>query len=330
MIKKISINNTNNKAFLLLAILILFNKPVKCQPAQKEGFAPFANIGVFGMSVNWEYIAQNYEYDCPSNIVLRQFPLILVPVPFFNGGCKYSASKGIFSFKNTADASLSLAGIGTSFTSSVSITPLFSLFARAHVETAWNYGSAYTLIGLYNPEEATYESVTPFAEFSYGMAFGANVLVPITKTNIIKLSYCTDYIAFSAAEDGEPWLCGTEGNCVNGWRYDASALYAHTFEGPKLKMVGISASLCGIYDEDDFAEIYKPYNPGFKTYSVSAVSQFSIIEKQSLVVILKASRNRKFEKDIDEYKPEETLVQKYERAQWCFEGVSLIWTVNLL
>ena len=265
-------------------MLFFFDNSLKCQAARKEGFEPFLNLGFFGMSVNGEQLAQNSDYDWySSNQVLRQIPLFIVPVPFLTGGCKHTLSKGIVSFRNSADMSLSFAGIGASYTSSVSITPLFSVFAKASIGTAWNYGTWVDLIGIYNPAESEYDPLTSFSEFFYGMAFGARAMAPLPKHNIIQLSFNTDYIAFSGADDGEPWVCGTERDCVNGWRYEASAMLAHTFDGPKLKMVGLSSSISGRYSADDFDKVYQPYNPAFKTYSIGAMSQFTLTEKQTLL-----------------------------------------------
>ena len=326
MIRKISI-----RAFFLLAMLFFFDNPLKCLSARKEGFEPFLNLGFFAMSVNGEQLAQNSDYDrYSSNQVLMQIPLFIVPVPFLTGGCKHTLSKGIVSFRNSADMSLSFAGIGASYTSSVSITPLFSVFAKASIGTAWNYGTWVDLIGIYNPAESEYDPLTSFSEFFYGMAFGARAMAPLPKHNIIQLSFNTDYIAFSGADDGEPWVCGTERDCVNGWRYEASAMLAHTFDGPKLKMVGLSSSISGRYSEDDFDKVYQPYNPAFKTYSIGAMSQFTLTEKQSLLLMLNASRKRKFERDTDEYEAEETLMQKYVGAKWGFDGIMIMWNINLL
>ncbi|MBQ1590636.1 MAG: hypothetical protein II077_01155 [Treponema sp.] len=326
MIRKISI-----RAFLLLAMLFFFDNSLKCQAARKEGFEPFLNLGFFAMSVNGEQLAQNSDYDrYSSNQVLRQIPLFIVPVPFLTGGCKHTLSKGIVSFRNSADMSLSFAGIGASYTSSVSITPLFSVFAKASIGTAWNYGNWVDLIGIYNPAESEYDPLTSFSEFFYGMAFGARAMAPLPKHNIIQLSFNTDYVAFSGADDGEPWVCGTERDCVNGWRYEASAMLAHTFDGPKLKMVGLSSSISGRYSADDFDKVYQPYNPAFKTYSIGAMSQFTLTEKQSLLLMLNVSRKRKFERDTDEYEAEETLMQKYVGAKWGFDGIMIMWNINLL
>ena len=325
------IRNISIRAFLLLAMLFFFDNSLKCQAARKEGFEPFLNLGFFAMSVNGEQLAQNSDYDWySSNQVLRQIPLFFVPVPFLTGGCKHTLSKGIFSFRNSADMSLSFAGIGASYTSSVSITPLFSVFAKASIGTAWNYGTWVDLIGIYNPAESEYDPLTSFSEFFYGMAFGARAMAPLPKHNIIQLSFNTDYVAFSGAEDGEPWVCGTERDCVNGWRYEASAMLAHTFDGPKLKMVGLSSSISGRYSEDDFDKFYQPYNPAFKTYSIGAMSQFTLTEKQSLLLMLNVSRKRKFERDTDEYEAEETLMQKYVGAKWGFDGIMIMWNINLL
>ena len=312
-------------------MLFFFDNSLKCQAARKEGFEPFLNLGFFAMSVNGEQLAQNSDYDrYSSNQVLRQIPLFIVPVPFLTGGCKHTLSKGIFSFRNTADMSLSFAGIGASYTSSVSITPLFSVFAKASIGTAWNYGTWVDLIGIYNPAESEYDPLTSFSEFFYGMAFGARAMAPLPKHNIIQLSFNTDYIAFSGADDGEPWVCGTERDCVNGWRYEASAMLAHTFDGPKLKMVGFSSSISGRYSADDFDKVYQPYKPAFKTYSIGAMSQFTLTEKQSLLLMLNVSRKRKFERDTDEYEAEETLMQKYVGAKWGFDGIMIMWNINLL
>ena len=312
-------------------MLFFFDNPLKCQAARKECFEPFLNLGFFAMSVNGEQLAQNSDYDrYSSNQVLMQIPLFIVPVPFLTGGCKHTLSNGIVSFRNSADMSLSFAGIGASYTSSVSITPLFSLFAKANIGTAWNYGTLVGLIGIYNPAESEYDPLTSFSEFFYGMAFGARAMAPLPKHNIIQLSFNTDYVAFSGAEDGEPWVCGTERDCVNGWRYEASAMLAHTFDGPKLKMVGLSSSISGRYSEDDFDKVYQPYNPAFKTYSIGAMSQFTLTEKQSLLLMLNVSRKRKFERDTDEYEAEETLMQKYVGAKWGFDGIMIMWNINLL
>jgi len=318
------------RAIVFMTGLCCFNKSLSCQENKKEGFEPFVDFGIVGMSVNYEQIAQYSDYNYRGNDFLKQFPLYFIPLPYLNGGCKYSTSKGIFSFNNKADLTLSPAGTGTGFSSSVSITPLFSLFANAHIETAWNYGSYIELVGVYNPAKKDYDKLTSFSEFSYGFGFGAVAIVPLPKKNIINLSYKTDYIAFSGAEDGEPWVCGTEYNCVNGWRYDASAMLAHTFNGPKLKMLGISGSASGIYDEDDFNKIYEAYNPGFRTYSISAISNFSLTERQTLMVMAKVSRNRCFELDKNDYEAEETLMQKYKRAKWGFDGIMIMWNIDLL
>ena len=46
--------------------------------------------------------------------------------------------------------------------------------------------------------------------------------------------------------------------------------------------------------------------------------------------MLNVSRNRKFERDTDEYEDEETLMQKYVGAKWGFDGIMIMWNINLL
>ena len=209
---------------------------------------------------------------------------------------------------------------------SIYLTPLLQLTASSGIHSAWNYSSSNPSLGVYNPAKAEYDKLTSFSEFAYNFAGKATVTIPLPQAIILQGSYEHKYVAFTGADDKEPWKCGESGG-VNGWKYQASVMIGKMFECPKLKMIGLIGSAEAWYSDSYFDERYKDYNPDFIEFSIVPMVQFELTKKQSLMAQAVISRDRKFEND--DCDNDQQLLQVYDGTKWRLKTIMAIWHIDL-
>lgn len=320
-----------SKTAALLIFSILLNFFLSAQDSHREeGFDAFANLSFVGFTFSGETLSRSFDWIDSDNEFVKNCPLFFIVAPALSGGVSYTKNQNLLTFINSANLNLSPVGTGSSFDTTLCITPLFSLNAGAHIESAWNYGTYLTSLGVYDPVHAEYDQIDSLSEFSYGVKFEAAATIPLPKSNLLQLSYGTDYIAFSGADDGEPWTCYMQSDCANGWRYKTSAMLSHMFSSKKLKFAGLSFSVDGRYNgNDDYDKIYRDSEPGHTDYTVALMTHFKMSEKQSLMISADVKNKRQFEKDESDFDTEETLLQKYKRDVWRFNNIFLLWNIKL-
>jgi hypothetical protein len=228
--------------------------------------------------------------------VVREIPVIPVFLPSITA--EYNIVKPVQNtklvFNAKALATITVMQAGTAGFVSLMLPPWISLTAGVHIATAWNYGTMFTFLSVYDPSEQDYDSCTSCTEFEYGAKAEIKFTIPYGMY-LFQAGYSSEYIGFTGAENGEVWTCGMNSNCVNGFRYNASFLAGRRLNNLLFKMIGLNASVSGWYSDSYFDDVYKQYDPDFVTVSFSPMIQMQLRKNQSLIIMAVVDRERNFE-----------------------------------
>ena len=105
-------------------------------------------------------------------------------------------------------------------------------------------------------------------------------------------------------------------------------MVAHMFHDTKLlKMAALTGGAHGWYNEDDYDECYKPYNPTYVTFTITPMVQLQPNQKQHIMVMGTIARERQFENE--NFKSKEMLSQVYTSSKWRFKSITCVWSIAL-
>ena len=261
---------------------------------------------------------------------LHNWPFFAFAVPAYMYHFKVQQDFGkLLSFKGLASGDVNFAGVGVKLDAAIELMHLLELGAEANTGTALNYGRTATFMGVYRPEKRKYRRDIMFTEYAYGMRYHTALTIPLlaflpksdwTKI-ILKGTAELRYSAYTGAEDKEVWKAGNE-NMVNGfkYKYGGTLIYMMPFERVPMAMLAVNAS--GFKHEYDFDDVYKDYNPGFVTVSITPMASIKVSKKWNGMLMASVSRDRKFENH--RYPTTEELLQKQVGSEWDLRTVMFI------
>lgn len=235
----------------------------------------------------------------------------------------------LVSVKAGVGGDLGFGGINTQADVSMNLVHLLELGLQPHLGTALNYGETATFMGTYNPEKKDYDQDIIFTEYIYGIKYNASLTIPLlallpksdwTKI-ILKASGEYTYSAYTNADDGEVWKVGAE-NMVNGFRYRWGGTLIYMLPFQRIPMAMVSANVSAFKHEYDFDPVYKDYNPGFKTVSVTPMFSVRMSETWNGMFMSVFSRNRTFENR--HYETTEEMLQKQVGDEWDLRAIMFI------
>jgi len=234
---------------------------------------------------------------------LHNWPFFALVFPLgWNSNLKMEKDLGnLFMLKGLAGFGLTLFGARVRADATVAILRLLELGVEGNVGSAINYGSWATFMGVYNPEKQKFSQDLFFTEFSYGVKYHAAMTLPLMvvlpKSDWTKILLRPTaelmYSAYTGAEDGEVWKAET-GNFVNGYhyRYGGTLMYMLPFE--HFPMAMFAANVSGFLHESDFDDVYKTYDPTFKTVSLSPMLSIKFDDKWGGMLMANFSRDRRY------------------------------------
>lgn len=229
-------------------------------------------------------------------------------------------------FKSFAAGNISLFGLGIKTDVTLDLWHLLEVGVEGGLNSGINYGSWMTSMGVYSPEKQEYSTDWMGTEFAYGVHYHGAVSIPLiaflpksdwTKI-ILKPSASLIYSAYTGADDGEVWKAGGE-NLVNGFRYRVGGTLLYMLPFKSFPMAMISANVSGFKHEYDFDPVYKPYNPGFKTVTVTPMLMMKVSEKWSGMVMVNFGRERVYREY--PYEPDAELSQEYVGSEWGLKAI---------
>lgn len=253
---------------------------------------------------------------------LHNWPFFAVAAPAVSSSYKVEKDFGkAFTLKGDGAASLTPMNMGISSGIGVSLFHLLELGIRGSATSAWNYGKTSTFMGVYDPGEKNFSQDLFLTEGSFSVMYRASVTIPLlaflpkskwTKI-ILKAGANLEYSMYTGAEDGEPWKAGADTR-INGYRGEISGSVMYMLPFKHVNMAMLTAKVSGFLDEDDFDEIYKDYDPDFKTMNITPMVMFKINEKWSGMAMVPIVRERKFNKST--YESNEELMLTKTGTQW--------------
>ena len=208
---------------------------------------------------------------------------------------------------------------------------LLELGVSAGILSAWNYGEYAQFMGKYDPHEKDFDSDIFLTEYAYmtqgrlGLALPLMVFLPKSKWSkiILRLGASLQYYGYTGADDGELWHAGVEVG-VNGWRYDHSATFIYMLPFEHLKMVMIKTSVGGYFNDSQFDDIYKAYDPSFKTVRIQPMMIYKMSEKWVATFMMPIARERKFV--TEDYVARERFLLEQDGSEWNIKTILLIFT----
>ena len=208
---------------------------------------------------------------------------------------------------------------------------LLELGVSAGILSAWNYGEYAQFMGKYDPHEKDFDSDIFLTEYAYmtqgklGLTLPLMVLLPKSKWSkiILRLGASLQYYGYTGADDGELWHAGVEVG-VNGWRYDHSATFIYMLPFEHLKMVMIKTSVGGYFNDSQFDDIYKSYDPSFKTVRIQPMMVYKMSEKWVATFMMPIARERKFV--TEDYVARERFLLEQDGSEWNIKTILLIFT----
>ena len=129
------------------------------------------------------------------------------------------------------------------------------------------------------------------------------------------------YSGYTGADDGEVWKAGSE-NLVNGFKYKCGGTLIYMLPFKRVNMAMVSANVSGFKHAYDFDSVYKDYNPGFKTVSITPMASVKISENWNGMLMAVVSRDRVFENR--RYPTTEEPLQKQVGSEWDLRTVMFI------
>ena len=261
---------------------------------------------------------------------LHTWPFFAFAAPAWNykAEAKYEWGK-LLGFKSFLASDASFAGVGFKLDFAMELIKLLELGVQLNTGTALNYGETATFMGVYNPEKRNYEQDYMFTEYGYGVRYHSALTIPLlaflpksdwTKI-ILKGSAELTYSGYTGARDKQVWKAGNE-NTVNGfkYKYGGTLIYMLPFERVPMAMLAVNAS--GFKHEYDFDKVYKDYNPGFVTVSVTPMASVKVSKIWNGMLMAVIRRDRKFENNT--YPTTEELLQKQVGSEWDLRTIMFI------
>jgi hypothetical protein len=292
--------------------------------------SPFFDIG-FDITGAFE-TERSAGVNWSNNDIVRDVPFIPEAFPAFSVRISYPNP---YTFKPTihdifycgyfCGSSVSPVGITAYATGTVNITPLLTIAAGGQLGTAWNYGSLYTAIGVYDVSENKYRNLSAFGSLFCDFTVSAVLVIPLGPV-IAEFIYVPEFVYLTGAGNGEAWKFSTQSECVNGWRYLYGGMIAYQFP-KKTGMAGIQFIAQGWYLSNYFDEIFQPYDPDFVTFSIIPSFQIQITKKQGLQITVPVSRVRRFENE--NYTTNEILLQNCVGSVWRLVSVNFLWHIQI-
>jgi hypothetical protein len=186
-------------------------------------------------------------------------------------------------------------------------------------------------MGVYDPDKQEFSPDLFLTEFSYGVKYHAGMTLPLmlvlpkSEWTRVLLRPTAElmYSAYTGAEDGEVWKAGN-GNYVNGYHYRWGGTLMYMLPFKHVPMAMFAANVSGFLHESDFDAVYKPYDPTFKTITLTPMLSIKFDDKWGGMLMGNFSRDRKYRHYHFESGTE--LSQERVGSEWGLNSVIL--TVN--
>lgn len=263
---------------------------------------------------------------------LHNWPFFAFAAPAWSSkiGMKSDLGK-MLTFKAAGTYDLSFSGLGLKFDANIELIHLLELGVEPFTGTALNYGETATLMGVYDPEKKDYDQDIIFTDYAYGLRYHAALTLPLLallpKTDwtkiILKGTAELTYSAYTGADDGEIWTAGNSIQ-VNGlkYRYGGTLIYMLPFR--RIPMAMVATNVSAFKHAYDFDPVYKDYNPGFKTISVTPMLSIKVSENWNGMLMAIISRDRVFENS--RYPTTEEPLQKQVDSEWDLRTIMCIFS----
>jgi hypothetical protein len=264
---------------------------------------------------------------------LHSWPFFGFAAPMgWSSDLKADANLGRFvSLKGDIGGNLTLFGFGLKTGLTVELLHLLELGVEGNMGSAINYGSLSTFMGVFDPEKKDYTQDVFLTEFSYGVRYSAGLSIPLmvilpksTWTRIIlrpKASLL--YSGYTGAEDGEVWKAGGA-NMVNGYSFQLGGTLLYMLPFRHFPMAMVSFGVRGFLNESDFDDRYKPYDPGFRTVSVTPMLSIKLNDRWGCMLMVPILRDRRYKNY--RYESGEEMLQERVGAEWTVNAVMLMLT----
>ena len=258
---------------------------------------------------------------------LHNWPFFSIGAPALSSTTKLQKDfSKLLTVTGDANASLTPVNVGATLGTDLQLIHLLEAGVKGSVSSAWNYGRTSTFMGVYDPEERTFDQDIFMTEAAFSITYKAGLSIPLmmflpksdwTKI-ILKVGVSRETSTYTGASDGEPWKAGTDTR-VNGDRGELSGtlMYILPFERLYMAMVTVKASR--FMHEYEFDKIYWEYDPKFLMVGVTPTVMFKMMENWNGMVMVPIMRERKFNKR--RYESNEELMLKRVGAEWHLNAV---------
>ena len=234
---------------------------------------------------------------------LHDWPFFAFASPLgWNSSLKTEKDVGsLVTVKGMTGLGLTLFGVGLRADATVALLRLLELGVEGSVGSAVNFGSCATFMGVYDPDKQEFSPDLFLTEFSYGVKYHAGMTLPLmlvlpksewTRILLRPTAELT-YSAYTGAEDGEVWKAGS-GNYVNGYHYRWGGTLMYMLPFKHVPMAMFAANVSGFLHESDFDAVYKPYDPTFKTITLTPMLSIKFDDKWGGMLMGNFSRDRKY------------------------------------
>lgn len=258
------------------------------------------------------------------------FPLAF-PVAWNTTGTIQKDFGRFITLKGLADGNLSIMDMGINLDAALELMHLLELGVSGNIHSSFNYGDYATFMGVYNPEKGNFDGDTFLTFFAYGAKFRVVATIPLiaflpksdwTKI-ILRPNVSWTYTAYTDADDGEIWKCGSEYS-ANGWRYryGGTLIYILPFKRIPMLMVNVNAS--NFFRSTKFDEVYDGYDPYFTVISIMPMLSVKISDDWSGMLLTAFNRDRAYEKY--HYEATEELLQNRKGHEWGMKVIMMTFT----
>lgn len=237
-----------------------------------------------------------------------------------------SRNFGKVALRGNAEGSFTLFGLGLKSGISLSLLHLLELGVTGNVGSAWNFGDAATFMGVFDYEKKRFDQDFFMTEYQYGIRYDAGLMLPLMvflpKSEWTKIMLRPNaslfYSGYTGAEDGEVWKVGGE-HMVNGYSYQVGAALMYMLPSKRFPMFMLSAGMRGFLYESDFDSRYEPYDPTFRTISITPMLSIRLGERWSGMLMANFSRSRKYRKY--PFESEQEVLQECIGGEWGLNAV---------
>ena len=262
---------------------------------------------------------------------MRSWPFFLIATPLgWTSTLKMQKNFGkLLGVKSAFTGDLNLMGAGVRATASIELLHLFEIGTLGSVNSAINYSSDMTQMGVYNSEKKKFENDYFMTEFLFNVKYFAAMTFPLmailpksdwTKS-LLKPNASFTFLHYTGAADKEMWKAGNE-LAANGYRYQYGATLLYMLPFRYLPMAMLSYNVIGIVHKSDYDAVYDDYDPSFKNISITPMLSIQFSKKWSGMLMTKIERVRKFARyHFDE---DEELLQKRIGYEWAVPTVIFI------